>query len=312
MKKYSSQALAIVLVLLVVGSIVGFALYARMIRESERVVEERSSAEANELAETVVGLISTLDYGQIRNDAVLERLDCDDITDPVCRKHDLKISELTEILEVMGLDGEKVDFTSFVPDLDEEFCSAELAMYTLSDEGMRIEKDEVYSIFVRGISWDDCEMSFQMDAQESGTLGFVMSTFYGNYDENNNLNSYKPYEFDDIVGFKYESSDRNWIRYSSGEYLTFSDSNGENYSFKKDFEGKNYLLDEVRFKSLGGVSNLSWNIWGNCKVGDHLLVEIGAVCGGQYVGKSFVIPEASFSPPMFDYVYFQGQGDLIL
>ncbi len=316
MRKYSAQVLAIVLVLLIVGSVIGFALYTRMIRESEQVVDERSSAEANELAETVVGLIGTLDYSQVRNEEVLDLLDCEEfgLSTEECRKYNLNVSELAEILQIMGLKEDQVDFSSFALELNEEFCLTELAMYSLSEEGVRIEKDEVYSIFVRGIDWDDCEMNFRM--QDIGAFGFVMSTFYGNYDENNNLKSYKPYEFEDIMGFKYEADGRNWVRYSSNENLTFNSGGGGNYPFKKEFgeEGnrKEYSLDEVRFKSLGGASQLSWNVRGNCKVGDYLLVEVGATCGGRYMGKSFILPEASFSPPMFDYVYFQGQGDLVL
>jgi|GEM_PF-2362061 len=316
MKKYPSQAFAIVLALLVVISIIGISFYARTLRDTERVIDERSSAEANELAETVIGLIGTLDYSQIRNEDVLDLLGCKEfgLSTEECRKYNLNVSELAEVLQVMGLKEDQVDLSSFAPELNEEFCLTEVAIHSLSEEGVRIEKDEVYSIFVRGISWDDCEMNFRM--QDYGASGFVMSTFYGDYDSNNNLKYYKPYEFEDIVGFKYGADGRNWVRYSSNENLTFSSSGEENYPFKKEFgeeeDKKEYFLDEVRFKSLGGASQLSWNIWGNCKVGDYLLVEVGATCGGRYAGKSFILPEASFSPPMFDYVYFQGRGDLIL
>ena len=310
MKSYSSQSLAIVLALLIVGSIIGFALYARLIRESSRIVDEKSSSEANELVESVIGLINTVSYEKVKGDEVLESLGCDENTlyNDGCRKNEIDIAELEDIFHLMDL--EAVDFSPFTQDFDSEFCLAELGINILSTEGVVIEHDDVYSIFVNEVNWDPgfCEkLIFQMEELDGSTEGFVMSTFYGVHDEGDILTSYKPYEFDDILGFKYGDVDdnENWLSYSSSS-LSFP----EVYPEKKDLEAINYKLDEVRFKSLGGPSKLTWSSVGSCTIKEHLLVEIGSTCGGKYIGKSFILPEEYFAPPIFDYVYFQGQGGL--
>ncbi len=307
MNKYSGQALAIVFVLLIVGSIIGFALYARMIRESERVVDERASTEANELAETIVGLIGTLDYTQVKDNDVLEELDCLHEFPFSCRVHGLSLNELEEVLDVMGL--EDLDFSRFEDEYVEDYCLTELALSSLSEEGVTIEKDDVYSVFLSNAdNLADCVLEFSMDDLDSSTSGFVMSQLYVERD-GDSIASYKAYEFNDVIGFLYNYTDeQNWESYNLKPKLTFS-SEGT-YSLIKELEGVSYDLDEVRFKSLGGSSKLSWNSSGSCNLGDHLLVEVGATCGGQYVGKNFILPEEYFSPPMFDYVYFQGRGDL--
>jgi len=330
MKKYSSQALAIVLVLLIVGSIVGFALYARMIRESERVVDERSSSKANELAETMSGLINSVGYERVNNeDVIIGHLGCEyewleSPSSEVCRAENLSLVELEEMFsDIVSEEVDyEIDFSRFSQEFVEDFCLGELSIRNLSygAEGVLIEQDESYSVFLSRADWNSCWIDFEMKSksESSAAEGFVMSKLYGKYDENNNF-SYKPYELDDVFGFKYvyDAGDINWKDPSLENKLFFSNSNiipNMNLGikeFKVESEVKSYALDEVRFKSLGGTSLLSWEADRSCNIGDHLLVEVGATCGGKYAGKSFILPEVYFSPPVFDYVYFQGQGDLV-
>jgi hypothetical protein len=303
MKKYKGQSLAIVLVLLIVGSIIGFALYARMIRDSERTVEEKASSEANELTETVIGLVSTSNYEKIKDEEALNFLGClDTFEDTGCRRNNMTIGELEEYLGVIGL--EDVDLSSYDFALEEGYCFSELAIRDgLEDDEVTIEQDDAYSLFLGSVDdWSNCSIDFLMT--DNGTAdGFVMSTFYGNHDTEGNIESYKDYEVDDIFGFTYSSGD-NWIPYASGtQLLSFPGT----YPGVK--EGSN--LHEVRFKSLGGSSNLLWRLSGSaCNVEQYLIMEVGSTCGGKYVGKSFVVPGEVFAPPVFDYVLFNGQGEL--
>jgi hypothetical protein len=303
MKKYKGQSLAIVLVLLIVGSIIGFALYARMIRDSERTVEEKASSEANELTETVIGLVSTSNYEELQSSDALSFLDCTDSFETSgCRKSNMSIDELEEYFSILGL--QEVDLSSYDFALEDGYCFTELAMrYGLDDDEVTIEQDDAYSLFLGDIGdWDNCSIDFGMTNNGSAD-GFVMSTFYGNHNAEGEIVSYKDYEVEDILGFTYTSGE-NWISYASGtDFLSFPDT----YPGTK--EGSN--LHEVRFKSLGGSSNLRWRVIGSgCDVDQYLVMEVGSTCGGKYVGKSFVVPGEVFSPPVFDYVLFNGRGEL--
>lgn len=300
MKKYKGQVLEIVLVLLLVGSIIAFALYARFIRESERVVDEKASAKAHELTETLIGLLSNSNYEKIRSDEALELLDCDSnlLSTTGCRKENLNIEDLNRYFQKIDLES---DFSSF--DFDGDYCFSEIAMkFGLGEDEITLSQDESFSLFLNKADWDSCDIQFLL-TNNGESDGFVMSTLYGEY-ENGELKKFKDYEFEDILGFSYSEPLLNWQPYSSGvDFL----------KFPGDFEVKKgeFKLHEVRFKSLGGSSNLRWEVSSfGCELSDYIMMEVGSTCGGNYSGKSFVLPSESFSPSIFDYAIFNGRGDL--
>ncbi len=305
MKEYKGQSLAIVLVLLIVGSIIGFALYARFVRESERIVDEKASTEANELTEAVIGLISTSDYDLIKGDDALEFFGCahDDLyTLDGCRVSELTLPGVNDYFSRIGL--AEVDFSAFGFEFGDDFCISELAMrYGLADDEITIPQDDTYSVFLNKVDWDNCSIDFVMTG-DGDSSGFTMSTFYGTHVAEE-LTSYKSYDFNDILGFSYGTLGDNWIPYNSGlEVLGFPSG----YLVSKE----GYGIDEVRFKSLGGSSNLRWEVSGNgCVIDDYLRMEVGATCDGKYVGKNFIIPGEVFSPSLLDYVLFNGTGPLV-
>ncbi len=294
MKKYRSQALAIVLVILVVGSMIGFAIYARMARESERVVDERASTEANELVETIIGLLSTVDRDNLLDDEFLSFLDPDCnhsvLYDDECRVSNLSIERLNEIFSFLGLTG--VDLSEF----DVGYCSVELALRYLSgSEGVNIPQDYAHSVFFHGTDWKgSCnEVEFTIERLGTDTKGFVVSSFYGDSEK-----GYHEYEHEHIWGGLYYGTDDNW-----------QDELGNSHKIKFSDEENLY---EARFKSLGGQSKLTWSTSGSCAMGEYVAMEVGANCGSKYVGKHFIILPKPFAPPIFDYVFFSGEGDLIL
>jgi hypothetical protein len=310
MKKYKSQSLAIILVSLVVGSLVAFALYARIAREADRAVSEKAASEANELTETIIGLVSTTDYDDIKKAEVLDVLypssesPCTEeaLYSGGCRRSNITLVELNDFAKALGL--ENVDLTSFDFDdgVEGDYCSVEIAMrYNSPEDAITIEPDDAYSVFLNRVDWDSCDsIDFYMEDNDSSE-GFVMSAFYGNDDEDGNFVEYKEYEQSDIHGFLYSGSEENWIDYNPP--LTFPSLD---YLVTKD----NFPLYELRFKSLGGTSDLSWVVSGDCEIKNYIIMEVGSTCGDKYVGKDLVLHGAVFSPPIFDYVLFNGFGEL--
>jgi hypothetical protein len=307
MLKYKAQSLAIVLVLLILGAIIGFALYARSVREAERVVDEKSAAEANELTETIMGLIGMSDYERIKSEPVLSILECleDDLSSTGCRKTGLTLTEVAELLEAMEVT--EVDFSGFSADSEqsEDFCTTEIAMrFGMQDDEVTVEKDDTYSIFFAGIDWNNCDVDFKL-SRNGVANGFVMSTFYGTHNpETLRILEYKPYDHEDIQGFYYGSGGDNWQGYQSSiDKLSFPSV----YPGLKD----GYALHEIRFKSLGDSSNLRWEVSGSgCVVKSYLVMEVGSTCQGKYVGKRFLVPSEVFAASIFDYVLFNGEGEL--
>jgi len=307
LKKYTGQSLAIVLVLLLVGSIIGFALYARFVRESERIVDEKASAEANELTETIIGLISTSDYEKIVSDEVLDSFfgcDSDALEISGCRKNNVNTEDLKGYFDLLGL-GE-VSFEAFDFEEQGEYCLSEIAMrYGLSDDEITLEQDNSFSLFLNKVEdWSSCSIEFILTDGGSAE-GFVMSTFYGTHDPDTlRILEYKPYDHEDIQGFYYGSGGDNWQGYQSSiDKLSFPSV----YPGLKD----GYALHEIRFKSLGDSSNLRWEVSGSgCVVKSYLVMEVGSTCQGKYVGKRFLVPSEVFAASIFDYVLFNGEGEL--
>jgi hypothetical protein len=307
--KYSGQALAIVLVLLLVATIIGFALYARSIRESERLIGEKASAEANELVETVIGAIGMADYTDVTSVGSLDKLGCteSDLDEPEgCRKRSITVPELQDIVGTMTGKGEAINLEDFNRGVT-DFCFAEIMMrHGLEDDEVVVEKDETYSISFAGVTnWDPpggCVARFQMQGIESGAYGFVMSTFYRESGANGKFKNYEVIPIRDIIGLRYGGGGSNWQNYTPLSDLVFPTS----YPGIKNGS----YLNEVRFTAVGGSSSLTWQLR-NCNIDAYVVMEVGATCQNRYVGKRFTIPSEPFAPSIFDYVLFNGEGELV-
>jgi len=67
MKKYSGQAIAIIMVVLVVAAVIGASLYSRMMRNKGEVVDTRESQKALEQAGNVLDAFTTLDLPSLQD-----------------------------------------------------------------------------------------------------------------------------------------------------------------------------------------------------------------------------------------------------
>jgi len=299
-KNYTGQILAIVLVILVVTSVIGFALYARIIRDSQRVVDERASIEANELTETITGLLASSDYDNLTRDDVLrdlfgDNLDCLYTADG-CRVSNMTLERLKDFLRSLGFDENVLsDF-----DFDDEYCMVEIAMrYNNENDRLEIKQDYAYSVLLNKVDWGRCT-SIDFFMERIDAQAFTISTFY------KQNSKYKDYARNDIDGYLYSSGGvGDWKNYTPNQPQSQLSFPG-NYDINKD----GFPVHEARFKPLGGDSHLRWRLVGECDVSGYLFVEVGAVCGGKYIGKEFILYGDVFAPPLFDYVLFNGFGNL--
>ena len=305
--KYNGQVLAVVLVLLLVGTIVGFGLYLRSVREADRLVGERASAEANELVETVIGAIGMAEYTDVTSDGSIAAMDCERLdleSSEGCRKRNIPIPELEEIVRAMTAQ-DLIDFEDFDRNIT-DFCISEIMMrYGMQDDEVVIEKDDVYSISFAGVeNWEPpggCVATFQMQGIEAGASGFVMSTLYRESSDSGAFKDYEVIPERDIIGFNYGGGGGNWTGYTA-----LSD-----FEFPTDYPGvkDGHYLNEIRFTAVGGASSLTWQLR-NCDVEDYVVMEVGATCHNRYVGKRFTVHSDPFAPAIFDYVLFNGEGEL--
>ena len=77
MKKYSGQAIAIIMVVLVVAAVIGASLYSRIVRNKGEVVYTMESQKALEQAGNVLDAFTTLDLPSLQN-LLSEKLSSDE------------------------------------------------------------------------------------------------------------------------------------------------------------------------------------------------------------------------------------------
>lgn len=292
----------LVLVLLLVGTVIAFSLYTRSVREAERVAQEKASSEANELTETAIGLISMSNYSNLSSPGALDSLGCSEgnlATDVGCRSERLSLPEAQTFFESIVEGDLDIDLSDFDREID-GYCTTEFMLrYGNESDRILIEKDSVYSLFFSGASFPPCVANFYLNSTQASPpsgSGFIMEA---SYKTNDVLKEYHP---SDIVGFRYEDGGSRWQSYTAGSALTFSA--GSIYRGVKD----GHSLHEVRFTAVGGSSFLKWE-FSDCASDEYMIVEVGATCKDRYVGKRFTVPSEPYAPPIFDYVFFNNEGD---
>lgn len=319
-QRYSGQALAIVLVLLVVGSIIGLALYARSLKDTGRVTQEKGSAEANELAETIIGILSTTDYQKIMQ--TCRDGEVDYLADPDgCKPSGDTLQDVENFLNEVGAATDGSILNNFVgTDATTPKCeSADLSLsYATQDDKIPVQKDQAVSIFVPGINWAACSITFNMEPT-SPNVGFLMSRNYATVDANGKVTSFLPYNPANVESFCFSADgssceNLNFLGSSWLPYIYGTEAGNTRLTFPSGLYATTISakpIYEVRFRSINGDSNLSWTTSGDCSgLSNFIISEVGSTCQGEYVGKTFLIPPSPSAPPIFDYTIFNGKGVL--
>lgn len=324
--KYSGQVLAIVLVVLFVGVIIALALLARTMSDQRQTVEERSSADSLEIADITLTSVQNLEL-----DEMIRWFNTNDVcagTDGVFTDFEtdgctLDIEEFEDFCE----DFDIIDYYNSVVEsmLDKEGdenagCGFESVSdigdsYTIyfrfldEDDFLEIEKDSVFSFVFKADSAEDCNVRLSAKPIENTAAGIVYTTIYGTA-TGSELTSYKPYEFSDIIGQCINaecSSNPNFLDWEPAT-LDLSSLQVNTFNNLKGFSGTNYSLYELRVRPVGADILLARG--GSCPMEQYVWMESVVNCKGSSRGKYFVLSNEDWAPALFDYVLFNGEGNL--
>ncbi|HVX92747.1 MAG TPA: hypothetical protein VHA74_01390, partial [Candidatus Dojkabacteria bacterium] len=64
--KYTAQALAIVMIVLVVAIILGMAIFSRTLKDTQQIAQQKSSAEALEFADSVLNIVKGTSVAKLK------------------------------------------------------------------------------------------------------------------------------------------------------------------------------------------------------------------------------------------------------
>jgi hypothetical protein len=307
-KKYEGQALAVIMIVLVVAVVIGMAMLSRTLKDRERVTEEKTSAEALEFSDSILDVVKGTPVEKIEE---------------VCANPDFG-GGLEEGCEVKGVSAvenfltEAGVSTSFLDSFGQctgNGSDVEMSISLAgSDDDYEIRPDTVRAFVLRQQTPDPaaCTLDLEFEPRGSENAGVAVSRVYASgYDANGVPSDYKPYDYDDTVEYcLFRSGDTcpdgtefsdSWVPLQSGDTLSVPLTSSDGHA-----------LDEIRVRAVNSAVGVRSSLSSAQCVEDLEMVKIvvAANCTGSYRAKELQIPQQEWAFPVFDYVLFNGNGVL--
>jgi hypothetical protein len=303
-KRYEGQALAISMIVLVVCAVLGISIYSRVVKDRTLVLNEKISAEALEIADSVLDSLSTIPAStlqeQIEEEGFVEVKGWSSVNTFL---DDLGLSNSVQNLDICQQGNSSVDI------LVEEATIEDL---------IETRPNEARAYHIGGKSLTSpCGLRVHLESRGTVNSGVIVRKIYG--DNYATTPDYKIYEEDDIEAYCFSedlsscnsddfSPDANWIKIADGGILEIDLTEVKS----------GYSLDEVRIIPIGGVVGIAVEVSPNGCMEDEDLGAIRIVtnvtCQDIYRAKEVFVPDdgaMSFSS-LFDHVVYNNIGLLDL
>lgn len=302
MKKYSGQAIAIIMVVLVVAAVIGASLYSRMIRNKGEVVDTRESQKALEQAGNVLDAFTTSDLPSLQN-LLSEKLSEDDDGKIVLDD----IGSIRFFLE--ELSGDQMDLGLLGLGEEGSSCSEPVVTitYAQASDGIEYGVGDVMAINVDGVDIPEgCVATLTFYTAGSGD--HLFTTKYVYMDDNRDV---QPYKLEDMKLYCLNSTGSN----CGDESVAPPDSiegtlaSGGNITLNVD------QPNLYEFRILPLKEKVKIGLQGNAAC-NHLLdnysIKSTVICTGQERTMQVVIPNAINMgyPSLFDYTIYNSSGIL--
>lgn len=301
--RYSAQALAIAMVVLVVSSIIGLAIYSRAAKDKLLSVGERASAESLEVSDLILNQLTTISINTVTQTIAGEGNTFDYENGVTLTESNGQISQLFTSL---GLEGafSGLNFCPIGTGGNEYYLKIKEAS---SDTYFEIRAGQVMAFPIKGQSIGlGCNASLSFALRGDSNIGFSVEKIYGKNYVDGIAQEYKPYAIDDVKQYCFSCSETMFL---GDEWISITD--GGAIGFDLNEVSGTYSLDEIRVKAIGGTLGVGYDLTSECTQGFRLIdVQASANCDGTYRGKQILIPEKRWSSPVFDYTIFNGQGSL--
>ena len=300
--RYNAQALAIAMVVLVVSSIIGLAIYSRAAKDKLLSVGERASAEALEVSDLILNQLITIPINTVTQTIAGEGNTFDYENGVTLTESNGQISEL---FTKLGLEGAftGLNFCPIATDGNEYYLKIKEAS---PDTYFEIRAGQVMAFPIKGQAIGlGCNVNLSFAIRGDSNVGFSVEKIYVNY-INGIAQEYKSYAIDDVKQYCFSCNETKFL---GDEWNHITDGGSLTFDLNETADG--YKLDEIRVKAIGGSLGVGYILTTECTQGFRLIdVQASANCDGTYRGKQILIPEKKWSSPVFDYSLFNGQGSL--
>lgn len=290
-KVYKGQALAIVLVVLMIGSIMVLGLMARNIKSQQKVFDEKLSSESIELSNTLINYSKSITKEQV--DAA-----CGGTNVGCCLTG-------ADIADFSGNTSIGTNFScqsTNSSDSGVRLCFEPVGSF----EDYQLNKDATFAlVFVKG-SYPNCDMVMNFEQIGSGHSAIYINFIYAQKDASGNVISFKQFDGSDDIELAFNNDALNWQGWEIpvGNNVTLNTA-------PKVVGGTTYQLDEIRVTAIGSSFNIDLNDSSNC-MGDITMYKVtaDANCGGDYRGNWYYKPIRETALSVFDYTIYNKNGNL--
>ncbi len=288
-KTYSGQALAIIMVVLVISSIIGFSIFTRSLRDKRSTVQERYSAEALEVNDNILDyILQNTNEGEIP-DLVIDQ----EYASEVGGEYDIENIFDSTKLTVCSLDGTNNKYTVKL-------------FYGDNDTVYQVEPGQAFSFVVpeKEAVPDACVINVKFQPEDiPANTGFTINKIYRTSPTGATI---KDYDYSDAetyclstncTNFEKNPKNSNDVRWNPATTLEIL-AGGVN-------------LDRAQLIAINSRIRFTYEPTAAC--GDlfkTLILRSSATCNGVFRSKEAIIPvhRAHFS--IFNYVLFNGSGEM--
>lgn len=317
--KYQGQALAIVLIVLVVAVIIGLAILSRTLKDSRRVVNEQESAESIEIADTALDALKDItleefaEYAEGPGISVCNPGGAIQNYDFFTHGCEIKSDQMGTFLSHFGAGYDVAGvFNTINSDLQNQ-CISELSGYRLkfepadAQDEFEIAKDSMFAYVPNGNAPTDpaCQVNISASSVGSNNGRLINANVYLQRDATSGLvSNYKEYEYNDIRGYCFQGgcATNGWSDGGSGISVNARVQSG----------GQDYYINEIRLRALHTTMRVSATTTpsGCVPLGTYMKISAIVNCGDNSRGKEIVVSNDQWAPQIFDYVLFNGDGEL--
>ena len=306
---YSGQAIAIVMVILVVATVLGASLYSRTLKNKEAAINTKDSMMAVEQADSLLDLFVRADF------SFLQTLS----SQVQSSGESIEFNNTAELKQF--LDGEGVDTTiiSSVNNWCENTSNGSSLKLTISEAestdfvDVRVGSARVFNL--QGNTYTgggDCNLTLMFEARDNAPTLFTIKEIYGN-DSGEVAEYINDGSTDDMIAYCFKpgsssctQEDLEGIAAPSGSFKPLLSGNTLSITLNKT-RGE-YTLQQVRVIPLNLTLAVSHSI-GNCSQKSkfaYMKVNAAVNCYGSFREKQIMVPGADSLgySSLFDYTIY--------
>ena len=291
-KTYSGQALAIIMVVLVISSIIGFSIFTRSLRDKRSTVQERYSAEALEVNDNILDyILQNTNEGEIPGLVIDQEYASDGVNDirNLLNMEDNLFNKLT----VCSLDEPNNKYTVKL-------------FYGDNDTVYQVEPGQAFSFVVpeNEAVPDSCVINVKFQPEDiPDNTGFTLNKLFRTPLAEATI---RDYVYSDAETYCLSTNCPNFEK--KGDYVRWDPADTLEIP---EIPAGGVNLDRAQLIAINSRIRFTYEPTAACGVlFKTLILRSSATCNGVFRSKEAIIPvhRAHFS--IFNYVLFNGSGEM--